>query len=132
MDISAIKNPIDFSGSVNLTKTNPDVQPNLNISAPKIDDVADKSLTALTESRDKKETPADLKKVTQMTEALNKFFHAMDANIRFKVHEKTDQLMVQIIDQANDKVLKEFPSGEFLDTLASIRDYVGILLDKKI
>ena len=40
--------------------------------------------------------------------------------------------MVQIVDQSNDKVLKEFPSREFLDTMAAIRDYVGILLDKKI
>lgn len=131
MDISSVKNPIDFGGSANLTQKNSATQPVVNVPTEKSADATDRSLTAQTDDKVLKK-PANLQDVTQMTEAMNKFVQAMDANIRFTVHEKSNQLMVQVVDKANDKVLKEFPSGEFLDTMAAIRDYVGILLDKKI
>lgn len=67
-----------------------------------------------------------------MTNAMNKFVEAINSNIRFTVHERTKELMVQVVDQINNRVLKEFPPHEFLDTAAAIRSYVGILLDKKI
>ena len=76
--------------------------------------------------------PTKLAEVQQMTEAMNQFVSAMDVNIQFTIHEKTKRLMVQVVDQANHKVIKEFPSREFLDTMAAIRSYIGLLLDKKI
>lgn len=132
LDISSLKNSMDFSGMANLPQKSLGIQTGGNVQSEKLSDlVADKSLTSKTEDR-VKNNPVYLQEVTHMTEAMNKFVQAMDANIRFTVHEKSNQLMVQVIDQANDIVLKEFPSSEFLDTMAAIRDYVGILLDKKI
>ncbi|EHQ91626.1 flagellar protein FlaG [Desulfosporosinus youngiae] len=129
MDISATKNLLDFSGIANLTQTNPTFQPN---QTPKADAAADIPPSTPATEDNSKEPLVDLQKLTPKIDALNKIFAFMDANIRFEIHEKTGQLMVQIYDQENDKVLKEFPPSEFLDTVASIRDYVGILLDKKI
>lgn len=131
MDISAVKTLGDVGGSAYVAQTTPRTQAVDNELTSKTGDVGDKSVTAPTDGKVKKK-PADLQEVTQMTEAMNKFVQAMDANIRFTIHEKSNQLMVQVVDQANNKVLKEFPSSEFLDTIAAIRDYVGILLDKKI
>lgn len=74
-------------------------------------------------------TVAELKKITA---AMNQFVETMDTNIRFKFHEKTKELMVQVVDQSNNKVLKEIPSKEFLDTIAVIRSVVGMMLDKKM
>lgn len=130
MEMSAVKTPVDFGGSANLAQTNPATQPVVSIPTEKSGDAADKSPTAPTEDK-VKNRPIDREDVTQMTEAMNKFVQAMNANIRFTVHEKTNKLIVQVIDQTNDKVLKEFPPHELLDTMAAIRDYVGILLDKK-
>lgn len=62
---------------------------------------------------------------------LNKFMTLINADIQFELHEKTKQLMVQVVDTKEHKVLKEFPSHEMLDVLANIRDYVGVLLDEK-
>ncbi|MDQ7096246.1 flagellar protein FlaG [Desulfosporosinus sp. PR] len=76
--------------------------------------------------------PVDTQQVKKMTEAMNQFVESMNSTIRFKIHEKTNELMVQVVDPTNNKVLKEFPPHEFLDTIAAIRDYVGVLLDKKI
>ncbi|MCO1601321.1 flagellar protein FlaG [Desulfosporosinus nitroreducens] len=130
MDIVAVKNPIDFGISPQVTQTTPLTQAVDSGLINKSGDVADKSVTATTDEKGKK--PTDLQELTQKTEAMNKFIKAMDTNIQFKLHEGTNQLMVQVVDQDSDKVLKEFPPSEFLDTIAAIRDYVGILLDKKI
>lgn len=131
LDISAVKNPIDFGGSAQVAQTTSRTQAIVSVPTLRTGDVADESVTALTDDKVKKK-PTDLKELTQMAEAMNKFVQAMEANIRFKVHERSNQLMVQVVDVANDIVLKEFPSSEFLDTVAAIRDYVGILLDKRI
>ena len=131
MDIGAVKNPIDFGGSAQMAQKAPLSRAVDNELTPKTEDVSDKSVTATTDEKVHRK-PVDLKHLTQMTEAMNKFVQAMDANIRFKIHEKSNQLMVQVVDQTKNIVLKEFPSSEFLDTIAAIRDYVGILLDKKI
>ena len=69
--------------------------------------------------------------VKNITQELNKFFQYINADLQFAMHEKTQQLMVQVVDTKENKVLREFPSHELLDTIANIREYVGILLDKK-
>jgi flagellar protein FlaG len=71
----------------------------------------------------------DIKKVSY---ELNKFMELLDADIRFKLHDKTGKLIVQVVNIKENKVLKEFPPHEMLDTMAKIRDYVGLLLDKKV
>lgn len=131
LDISAIKTPINFGGSAQVAQTIQHTSGIISERTSKTSDVQEKSLTAPAYEKVEKK-PIEAQDLTQMTEAMNKFVQAMDANISFMVHEKSNQLMVQVIDRASDRVLKEFPSSEFLDTIAAIRDYVGILLDKKI
>lgn len=70
-------------------------------------------------------------KIKQETYVLNKFMQIMTADLQFEVHEKTNQLMVKLVDLRSNKVLREFPPHEFLDMIARIQDYVGVLLDKK-
>lgn len=73
-----------------------------------------------------------LEDVTQITEGLNKFMSVIDTDLQFKIHEGTNRLMVQFVDRKDHRVIKEFPPHELLDTLAAIRSYVGVLLDKKV
>lgn len=70
--------------------------------------------------------------VKNITQELNKFLELINTDLQFDVHEETKQLIVQVVDTKNQKILKEFPPHELLDTIAKIRDYVGILLDKKV
>lgn len=63
---------------------------------------------------------------------LNKIMQLVNADLQFEIHEKTQRLMVRLVDVKTDKVLKEFPPHELLDTIAAIRDYIGFLLDKKV
>lgn len=70
--------------------------------------------------------------INQLTVHLNKFMKTINADLQFEVHEGTKQMMVRFVDQKDHRVIKEFPPHELLDTLAAIRDYVGLLLDKKV
>ncbi len=70
-------------------------------------------------------------KIKKETDVLNKFMQIMTADLQFEIHEKTNQLMVKLVDLKTSKVLREFPPHEFLDMIAKIQDYVGMLLDKK-
>lgn len=63
---------------------------------------------------------------------LNKIMQLVNADLRFTLHEETQRLIVQLVDSKDQKVLKEFPPHELLDTLAAIRNYIGVLLDKKV
>ena len=72
------------------------------------------------------------KKTVQNTvESLNQFMDLMSADIHFSVHQKTNRLMVRLVSEKDQKVLREYPSKEFLDMIANIREFVGVLTDKK-
>jgi len=69
--------------------------------------------------------------ISEITDQLNKFMQTINTELRFEIHEKTNRIMVQVVDFKENKVIKEFPPRELLDTLAAISDYIGVLLDKK-
>jgi len=131
MDIGAVRNPVDFGGDTYVTQISPTAQAVASRPTAQTGVAADNRVTAPNDDTVNNK-PIPLRDVVQKTEAINEFLEAMDAAIRFKVHQKTNELIVQVVDQSNNKVLKEFPPHEFLDTMAAIRNYVGILLDKKI
>lgn len=68
----------------------------------------------------------------ELTRLLNEYMRRNNANLQFEIHEKTDRLMVKFVDRTDQRVIKEFPPRELLDTLAAIQEYVGVLLDKKV
>ena len=83
------------------------------------------------ESPQEKKPELTKDELSSITRELNKFFQYLNANIRFEMHDRTQRLMVKLVDVATDKVLREFPPEELLDKLANIREYVGVILDKK-
>lgn len=78
-----------------------------------------------------KEKEMSKAEIDKTTADLNKIMQLLTADLQFSIHEKTQRIMVQLVDTKEQKVLKEFPPHELLDTLAAIRDYIGLLLDKK-
>lgn len=76
-------------------------------------------------------TKIDRDDLNSLTQELNKFMDSLNVDIQFAIHDKTKQVMVQVLDIKEQRVLREYPAHELLDTLAAIREYVGVLLDKK-
>lgn len=69
--------------------------------------------------------------VEYVSKAMNHFMQMMNADLQFSVHEKTKRIMVKLVDDSTKEVLKEIPSEEFLDMVAKIQEYIGMLVDKK-
>ena len=67
-----------------------------------------------------------------MSVAMNKFVQILNADLHFQVHEETKELIIKFVNEKTGEVIKEYPSKEFLDMIARIREYVGMVVDKKI
>ena len=80
------------------------------------------------DSNQPKVNPDDLIKAVNN---INQAFEAFNQGVRFKVNDDTKQLVVQIVNQDTDEVIKEIPSKEVLELEAQIREMVGLFLDEK-
>lgn len=74
----------------------------------------------------------DEEQMHTITEIMNKFVAQWNADLRFSVHKDTSLLTVKFVDVKSDKVLKEFPSEEYLTMISNIRKYIGALVDEKV
>lgn len=70
--------------------------------------------------------------VERATDKLNRLMGLIDKRLRFDIHEKSDQIMVRVIDQDTENVLKEMPSKRVLELLNSLTDIAGLLIDRKV
>ena len=74
--------------------------------------------------------PAD--KAKQMTDSMNTFLESANTQLRFKFHEKLNEYYVTIVDSKTDEVIREIPSKKLMDIHAAMREFVGLLVDRKI
>lgn len=71
-----------------------------------------------------REAESAITKINQTTEAFN-------IGLRFKLHEASDRVMVQIIDVEENEIIKEIPPEKLLNLAAQIQDMIGLMLDTK-
>ncbi|WP_077214801.1 flagellar protein FlaG [Bacillus dakarensis] len=71
-------------------------------------------------------------KVVAQIESMNTVFDVNMTSLKFNLHEETERFYVEIQDQKTKEVIKEIPTKEFLDLMARITEFTGILIDKKI
>jgi len=56
---------------------------------------------------------------------------AIESRLKFSIHEKTKEIMVRIIDNNTDKVIREIPPEKILDLVAKLWELAGIIVDEK-
>lgn len=70
--------------------------------------------------------------LSEKIEAINNRILGYDKRVEFSVHEKTNRIMMKVVDTVTDEVIKELPPEKMLDIMAGIWEVAGILVDKKI
>lgn len=70
----------------------------------------------------------ELKKVAEK----NNDFQVSNTRLQFSIHEATKQIMVKIIDNSTDEVVKEIPPEKLLDMVANMIERAGLLVDRKV
>ena len=91
------------------------------------------TVTKIYSSKQQEEERSFLKEdLEESIEDINKAVEALHKDLRFQVHEKSERLMVEVIDLVKNEVIKEIPPRQLLDMLGRIREMVGLIIDEKI
>ncbi|MBC8588318.1 flagellar protein FlaG [Paratissierella segnis] len=64
-------------------------------------------------------------------EQTNQMIFKDDNRFEFKIHERTGRIMVKLVNNETNEIVKEIPPEKILDLVASIWDLVGILVDER-
>ena len=79
-------------------------------------------------------TATDVQHKTKIDEAVENLRSAGDLfnkRLDFRVDEKTNRIVVKVIDTRTDKVIKEIPPEQLLHLAAKIQEMVGLLVDEE-
>jgi len=63
---------------------------------------------------------------------MNELAKAMNHKLSFTMDYETNDVIVKVIDASTDKVIKELPAAELQKLHRSIKEAVGLLIDKLI
>lgn len=72
------------------------------------------------------------KSIKRAIETMNKELETSGKKLAYSMHERTNQIMIKVIDIETDEVIKEIPDEKLMDMMADFREASGILVDEKI
>lgn len=61
----------------------------------------------------------------------NKALQETSTRLQYSVHEKSNQVLVKLIDINTNEVIREIPPEKLVDILSSIVETAGLLFDRK-
>ncbi|MDK8181635.1 flagellar protein FlaG [Paenibacillus sp. UMB4589-SE434] len=69
--------------------------------------------------------------VEELIDKINKMLEP-DTHIRVKVHDKTNTIMVLVLKDETNEIIREIPSEKMLDLMYNMCTRVGVFLDEKM
>ena len=71
-------------------------------------------------------------KLEEIVKGMNQFLMPTNTSLKFTVHEELKEYYVQIVDEKTKEVIREIPSKKMLDMYAAMKDFLGLVVDRKI
>ncbi|HHW70656.1 MAG TPA: flagellar protein FlaG [Clostridiales bacterium] len=62
----------------------------------------------------------------------NKMLEAYNRRFEISIHEGTKAIMVKVIDESTDEIIREIPPEKILDMVAALWEMAGIIVDRRI
>jgi len=81
---------------------------------------------------DSKETILDPKEIQHAVAEMNELAKATNHRLSFSIDSDTHDIIVKVVDAATDKVIRELPAAELQKLHKSIKEAVGLLINKLI
>jgi len=78
------------------------------------------------------ETILDPKEIQHAVEQMNELAKAMNHRLSFSIDSETHDVIVKVVDAETDKVIRELPPAELQKLHKSIKEAVGLLINKLI
>ena len=138
MAIEAIKTGVTYQGSTAQTEDKSSVSNTAAVSAAEQTEqngtgsspaVADETAEhdGIVEQEEKQTTGS--KQIRKAIDEINK--KAVNSEAIFGIHDKTNRVMIKIIDKDTKKVIKEYPPEKTLDMIAKVWEMAGLMVDEK-
>lgn len=80
---------------------------------------------------EKKELPVGEKVLIEAVEKANKAISMSGRTFEYKIHEKTKEIMIKVIDSDTKQVIREIPPEKTLDMVAKMMEMAGLLVDER-
>ncbi|WP_130805953.1 flagellar protein FlaG [Senegalia massiliensis] len=64
--------------------------------------------------------------------ASNESLKMYDKKLEYSIHEKTNTIMVKLVDTETDEIIREIPSEKILDMIGKMWEIAGIIIDEKV
>ncbi len=71
------------------------------------------------------------KAVLDAVDRVNRAISGTNRQFKFSVHEKTNRIMVKVIDTETKEVIREIPPEKILDMVGQMWEMAGILVDER-
>ncbi len=78
-----------------------------------------------------KNTSIDIAILGSQTETLNEVVKLFNHQLKFEVDDRSDEIVVKIIDTDSGEVVRQIPPEEILNMRARIDEVIGMMVDEK-
>lgn len=138
MAIEAIKTGVTYQGSTAQTEDKSSVSNTAAVSAAEQTEqngtgsspaVADETAEHDGKVEQEEKQTTGSKQIRKAIDEINK--KAVNSEAIFGIHDKTNRVMIKIIDKDTKKVIKEYPPEKTLDMIAKVWEMAGLMVDEK-
>ena len=75
----------------------------------------------------KEESPLSFERVI---DEMNRLYQKMDRKVKFSMHQGTGRIVARVINKDDGRILREVPPEDFLNFIARMQEYTGLVFDK--
>lgn len=75
--------------------------------------------------------PVSERVVIEAIEKANKAISGGNRRFEFSIHEKTNEIIVKVIDSETNELIREIPNEKILDMVAKMWEMAGIMVDER-
>jgi flagellar protein FlaG len=99
-----------------------------------VPDVLIKEPRAAPERQQRPQPDAQLSRseIEAQAKALERTFLAFNRRVKLSVNDEINQVIIKVVDEDTDRVIKEIPPEEIQHLIARIKETIGLLVDQKI
>lgn len=83
------------------------------------------------QNADTQDYPITEKVVAEAVGRVNKAIEGSSRRFVYSVHEKTNEIMIKVIDERTKEVIREIPPKKILDMVANMLEMAGLLVDER-
>ncbi|HZH60852.1 MAG TPA: flagellar protein FlaG [Metabacillus sp.] len=71
-------------------------------------------------------------KLEEVVQGMNHFLTPTTTSLKFELHDELNKYYVKVVDANTQEVIREIPSKKLLDIYASMTEFLGLAVDKKV